>query len=174
MRILKIIMTNFKKFFCQDIKPNRNYFFLWLFCVLIFFFISILLSNGVIRSDFWGIVLLIVFVIGVISFLAIFIYFFQKLLLFVSSLLQSFQRKVNKRIIIVFISLSILLFPFYWFQIRPSQIKASCQKEADEFEEKIRELNSGKKDGRIPWKTFKDMQQGMKNKYSFCLHRNGL
>lgn len=165
-------MTNLKKFFYQDIKPNRNYFYLWLFCILIFFSI-VLSSNGAI-SDFWGIVLLIVFVIGVISFLAIFIYFFQKLLLFVSSLLQSFQRKVNKRIIIVFISLSILLFPFYWFQIRPSQIKASCQKEADEFEEKIRELNSGKKDGRIPWKTFKDMQQGMKNKYSFCLHRNGL
>ena len=150
-------MTTFKKFF------------LWLFCILIFF--SILLSSNGAISGFWDIVLLIVFVIGVISFLAIFISLFQKLLLFISVL---FQRKINKKIIIVFISLSIILFTFYWFQLRPSQIKASCQKEADEYHKRARDLNDEDKNGLVSFSVGKHINQITKDRYSFCLHRNGL
>lgn len=87
---------------------------------------------------------------------------------------QKLLSKMNKKIIIVGTLIIFLLTLFYWFQIRPSQIKASCQIEADEWYQKARDFNDEDKDGSIPFSTFEDIQQGMKNKYSFCLHRNGL
>ncbi len=165
-------MTNFKKFFYQEIKPNHVALYLWLFCILIFF--SILLSSNRAISDFWGIVLLMVFVIGVISFLAIFISFFSKALLFVSSLLQGFQRKVNKRIIIVFISLSILSFLFYWFQIRPSQIKVACQMESDEYHNLEIYRDYPNKGNLSPPNYIDWINKIAKSSYERCLHRNGL
>lgn len=126
-------------------------------------------------NDFWFIVLVIVFVIGVMSFLAIFIkislFLFQKPLRFIYTL---FQSKINKKIIIVFISLSILLFTFYWFQIRPAQIKASCQKESDEYYKREFDRKDIDENGLIPIDSIDWLNKNAKVKYERCLHRYGL
>ncbi|KKQ24349.1 MAG: hypothetical protein US40_C0005G0023 [Candidatus Roizmanbacteria bacterium GW2011_GWC2_37_13] len=165
-------MTNFKSFFYQEITFLKS-FYVWILCMLIFFSI-LLFSNGSI-SDFWSVVLVIVFVIGVMSFLAIFIkislFLFQKPLRFICTV---FQRKINKKIIIVFISLSILLFTFYWFQIRPAQIKANCQIESDEYYKREFDRKDIDKDGLILTDSIDRLNKYAKVRYEKCLHRNGL
>lgn len=164
-------MTNIKKFFYQDIKPSHNSFYLWLFCILIFF--SILrLSNEPI-SDFWLIVLLTVFVIGVISFLAIFIKIslLQKPLLLIRALLQ---RKMNKGIIIIGALIVFLFTLFYWFQIRPSQIKIECQKKADAHYNESLGLNDPDPPIRALKTSIDWANKSAKDLYQSCLHRNGL
>jgi len=109
------------------------------------------------------------------SFLAIFIkislFLFQKPLRFICTV---FQRKINKKIIIVFISLSILLFTFYWFQIRPAQIKANCQIESDEYYKREFDRKDIDKDGLILTDSIDRLNKYAKVRYEKCLHRNGL
>lgn len=145
----------------------------WLLSVIVFcliLFVTGILGEPI--NDFWFIVLLTVFIVGIVSFLLIFIrrVRFQKPLQFITTILN---RKPDKKILTILSILTILVLIFYWFQIRPSHIKASCQKEADEWRKSTFDRNAGK-DGLVSFSVGRDIDQGTKEKYSFCLHRNGL
>ncbi len=80
---------------------------------------------------------------------------------------------MNKKIIIASITLIIFLL-IYWFQLRPSQIKASCQTEADDYFERSFNRKDTDKDGLIRQVDIDWFTKRAKDKYNFCLHRNGL
>lgn len=141
--------------------------YIWLASIFVFFSLLFFSSNPV--NEFESAILAIVFFVGVISFLAIFIKkaHFHKPFVFI-------QRKTNKRIFIALITLSILLLTFYWFQIRPSQIKISCQQKADKYFHKEFDRQDTDKDGLLDQDSVDSIDKVSKRIYERCLHRNGL
>lgn len=93
---------------------------------------------------------------------------------------QKLISKINKKIIIVGTLIVFLLTLFYWFQLRPSQIKAGCQKESDDYFQKAFDREDAsdyglrKNDGLIAQDSIDWIDKRAKSKYQSCLHRNGL
>ena len=87
---------------------------------------------------------------------------------------QKLISKINKKTIII-VSLIIFLFTFFfWFQVRPSQIKADCQRESDDYIQREFDREDKDKDGLISEKSIDWLNNHAKRKYERCLHRNGL
>ncbi|MEK7577676.1 MAG: hypothetical protein AAB492_03630 [Patescibacteria group bacterium] len=148
-------------------------FFIWILSLVVFFLILSLvaLSQREI-NDYEGAGLATVFVIGIFSFFSMFIgkSFFQIPLVLISSL----NRKISKKLIIISsIIVTIFLF-FYWFQVRPAQIKTSCQKESDDYITREFDREDTDKDGLISQESIDWLNSHAKRKYERCLHRNGL
>lgn len=87
-------------------------------------------------------------------------------------LIATFKQN-QKYQIAVFIALLFLGW-FYWFQIRPSQIKASCQIEADDYFQKAFDRKDTDKDGLIFRDDIDWLTKRSQSKYQTCLHQNGL
>ncbi len=129
-------------------------FCVWLMSIVAFFLILVVLAGPEPINDFWSNGLLIIFVIGVLSFLSIFLAtFIQRLL---SSVIL-FTQKISKKMVITFSIVLTIFLLIYWFQLRPARIKSACSLET-------KEKSSGKN-----W-TMKQFDFA----YTHCLHRNGL
>lgn len=80
---------------------------------------------------------------------------------------------MNKKIITIFIIIFLLTL-FYWFQIRPSEIKTSCQNKSDEYIHRAVDREDKNKDGLISQDSVDWLSNYAKKRYERCLHRNGL
>ena len=87
---------------------------------------------------------------------------------------QKLISKINKKIIIVSTLIVFLLTLFYWFQLRPSQVKIDCQKKSDDYRQKAFDREDTDKDGLFPQDSIDLIDKYSKSKYQSCLHRNGL
>ena len=95
---------------------------------------------------------------------------------------------MSKRIKIAMVAVVILILAagaFYWYDIRPRQIRVSCQTEADEEYQQLFDLNFQRQaDGRIvskknTWSEFsledgRALRDTAQEKYELCLRRHGL
>lgn len=90
------------------------------------------------------------------------------------TLFQNLLTKISKKMVITFSIVLTIFLLIYWFQIRPSQIKADCQKESDDYYHKVFNLWDTDKDGLIQPDSIDWISKNAKRKYESCLHRNGL
>lgn len=87
---------------------------------------------------------------------------------------QKLISKINKKTIII-VSLIIFLFTFFfWFQVRPSQIKVSCQQKSDEYHNLEIYRDYPNKGNLSPPNYIDWINKIAKSSYENCLHRNGL
>lgn len=89
---------------------------------------------------------------------------------FVKIVMKNFSVK-NQLLLII--TLLVVVFLFYWFQWRPSQIRNQCQKEADERRAKDFVQQDKDRDGLLPMDIQKEIIERSKFTYSNCLHRKG-
>jgi len=70
-------------------------------------------------------------------------------------------KKPSRKTWLVFGVILVVFFVFYWWQVRPAQIRSKCAKWAVE-------VNA------IPGDPSSYDTAGFKNSYPYCLHKNGL
>lgn len=169
------------------LKPTKIAAITWAISLIVFFLLLLSPYNSQeTPPDFITIIFILDVLVGAVAFCCVLIFGFlyitknknkngignkaglgkftaQKLLL-----------KIDKKIIIVGTLIVFLLTLFYWFQIRPSQIKASCQIEADDYFHRGFDREDTDKDGLIRQDSIDWLDKRSKSKYQSCLHRNGL